>query len=80
MNAITLCQKMPWMTNTIPNKNGTTEPKFTLPNTIKMAQSTIITLPIVINKTRPNRMSSLGTAIQLFKGNIFTESSTMLLF
>ena len=68
------------MTNNIPKKNGTTEPKFTLPNTIKMAQSTIITLPIVVNKTRPNRMSSFGTAIQLFKDNIFTESSMMLSF
>lgn len=68
------------MTNTIPKKNGKAEPKSTLPNTIKMAQSTITTLPIVVNKTRLNRMIYLGIAIQLFKGNIFTESSTMLLF
>ena len=68
------------MTKTMPTKKGTTEPKLTLPTTINAAQSMISMMPIMINKTRTNRMSSLGTAIQLFKGNIFTESSTMLLF
>ena len=70
---------MPCAINTRPNKHGTTVPKFTLPTAIKMAQSTITELPITTNITRANRMDFLEVFIRLFKGNIFTVFSMMLL-